>query len=143
MHILFPGRHHLLTDFQFKYLYRLSQNGLENEKDVYGKPLGITEAVQSVIFAVTSANHSNTRRNPVPFHLRAMAILDFCQELEVPGYVFGIDDVGYMEDFAAYTLKKIEHESDAQFQLHPANTIVACSSPSERCTKPLDSAFCR
>lgn len=129
MNILLPGRHHLLTDFQFKYLYRLIQLGLQDEPDVDGRPLGISEKVERVIFAVTSANHANTRRNPVPFHLRAMAILDFGQELEVPCYVFPIDDVGDMGDFASYTLKKIQHESEGMLELTPANTLVACSSP--------------
>lgn len=129
MNILLPGRHHLLTDFQFKYLYRLIQLGLKDALDVNGVPLGISEPVEKVIFAVTSANHANTRRNPVPFHLRAMAILDFSQELEVPTYVFPIDDVGNMTDFAAYTLKKIYHESEGHLDLRPENTLVACSSP--------------
>jgi hypothetical protein len=129
MNILLPGRHHLLTDFQFKYLYRLIQQGLEEEMDVDGRALGITQKVERVIFAVTSANHANTRRNPVPFHLRAMAILDFGQELEVPCFVFPIDDVGDMPDFAAYTLKKIQHESEGMLDLRPENTLVACSSP--------------
>lgn len=129
MNILLPGRHHLLTDFQFKYLYRLIQLGLEEAPDVNGQPLGIPERVERVIFAVTSANHANTRRNPVPFHLRAMAILDFGQELEVPCFVFPIDDVGDMADFAAYTLKKIRHESEGMLDLTPENTLVACSSP--------------
>ncbi len=158
MNLLFPGRHHLLSDFQFKYLYRLVQNGLHDELDVNGNPFfaptsdGITAAeassqnppteasvkntttlqnltIDKIIFAVTSANHSNTRRNPVPFHLRAMAILDFSQELGIPCFVFPIDDVGHLEDFAGYTLKKIRHDSDGRLDLNPENTIVACSSP--------------
>ncbi|MCB9231438.1 MAG: transferase [Bacteroidia bacterium] len=129
MNILFPGRHHLLTDFQFKYLYRIVENGLEFEPDIDGKPLGIKEKVTRIIFPVTSANHSNTRRNPVPFHLRAMALLDFGQELRTETFVFGIDDVGHLDDFAAYTLKKIHHESEGQIDLTPENCLVACSSP--------------
>ena len=129
MVILIPGRHHCLTDFQFKYLARLVVNGLLSEPDKYRNPIQISEKVTSIIFAATSANHSNTRRNPVPFHLRAMAILDFCQELMVPSFVFGIDDVGTLPDFASYTLKKIKHESEGKFDLNPENTIVACSSP--------------
>lgn len=129
MNLLIPGRHHLLTDFQFKYLYRIITSGLSDEPDVNGNPLGITGKVENVIFAVTSANHSNTRRNPVPFHLRAMALLDFSQELEIPTYVFGIDDVGYLKDFAGYTLKTIHHESDGRIDLNPENTVVACSTP--------------
>ena len=60
MNILFPGRHHLLTDFQFKYLYRLKENGLEHEPDVNGKSIGFNEPVKRVIFAVTSANRADS-----------------------------------------------------------------------------------
>ena len=88
------------------------QIGLEDALDVDQKPLGMDGKIERIIFAVTSANHSNTRRNPVPFHLRAMAILDFSQELGIPCFVYPIDDVGYLEDFAGYTLKKIRHDSD-------------------------------
>ena len=129
MNILIPGRHHLLTDFQFKYLYRIIESGLMEEPDVNGEPIGMEGDITRVIFAVTSANHSNTRRNPVPFHLRAMALLDFAQELETPSFVFGIDDVGYLEDFAGYTLKTIHHESEGRIHLTPENTVVACSTP--------------
>lgn len=129
MYLLIPGRHHALTDYQFKYLSRVIANGLLGEPDVLGNPLTLDAAVGGVVWAVTSANHSNTRRNPVPFYQRAMALLDFSQELQVPHYVFGIDDVGFLENFAAYTLKKIRHESEGRLDLHPGNTVVVCSSP--------------
>lgn len=129
MKILIPGRHHILTDFQSQYFFRLLQKGLQEEPDVNGNPLGISEPIECLIFAVTSANHSNTRRNPLPFMLRALPILDFCQELNLPGYIYGIDDVGFLDDFAGYTLKKIRHESDGFFDLNPKNTLVACSTP--------------
>jgi hypothetical protein len=129
MHLLIPGRHHALTDYQFKYLSRIAANGLQGELDADGKAIDIQAPISGVVWAVTSANHSNTRRNPLPFYLRAMALLDFSQELLVPSYVFGIDDVGKMADFAGYTLKKIKHESEGMLDLQPANTIVVCSSP--------------
>ena len=129
MNLLFPGRHHLLTRFQFDYLLRVIKIGLEHEPDVNERPLEIAEPVDNIVFAVTSANHSNTRRNPVPFYLRAMQILDFGQELGIPVFVYGIDDVGQLEDFAGYTLKKIRHESEGLLVLDPANTVVVCSSP--------------
>lgn len=129
MYILIPGRHHLLTDFQFKYLLSLVQGGLQHAADVYGKKLGVSEPVTAIIFAVTSSNHSNTRRNPVPFYQRSLAIQDFCRDLEVPGYIFGVDDIGTTPDFASYTIKRIEHESDGVLDIRPDNTIVLCSTP--------------
>lgn len=112
MYLLFPGRHHLLTNFQFKYLNQIILSGLEKEFDVVDNPIGIKEKIEGVIFAVTSANHSNTRRNPVPFYLRALAIQEFANQLHIPAYIFGIDDVGNLDNFASYTIKRIQHESD-------------------------------
>ncbi len=129
MFVLIPGRHHCLTKYQFNYLNRIAVNGLVGEPDADGNILSVGEPITGVVWAVTSANHSNTRRNPTPFYLRAMALLDFSQELPVPSFVFGIDDVGNLANFAEYTLKKIKHESEGQLNLTPQNCIVACSSP--------------
>lgn len=129
MYLLFPGRHHLLTDFQFKYLNQLILAGLEQEPDVFGKPIGTKEPIEGVVFAITSANHSNTRRNPVPFYLRALAVQQFADRLHLPAFIFGIDDVGNLDNFASYTLKRIQHESDGAVDLHPYNTLVISSTP--------------
>ncbi|MBC9911089.1 transferase [Chitinophaga varians] len=127
MYLLIPGRHHLLTDFQFKYLNRLIKCSLEGEKDVYGQPLAAAP-VEGLIFAVTSANHLGTKRNPVPFYLRAMVIQEFSNSLDVPAYVYGIDDVGVIHDFAEYTIKTIRHSSEGAHSLTPQNTVVICST---------------
>lgn len=128
MYILFPGRHHLLTNFQSEYLKKIIDSNCEGSADVDGKTLE-KNPVEAVIFAVTSANHSNTRRNPSPFYLRAMALQEFSEDLGVPCYIYGIDDVGHLNDFTNYTLKKIKHESDGLLDLSPANTLVLCSTP--------------
>ncbi|HVI46308.1 MAG TPA: hypothetical protein VM802_15640 [Chitinophaga sp.] len=127
MYLLIPGRHHLLTDFQFKYLNRLIKCNLEGEKDVYGLPLE-AQTVEGIIFAVTSANHLGTKRNPVPFYIRAMVIQEFSNSLDVPVYVYGIDDVGVIPDFSEYTVKTIRHSSESVHSLTPDNTIVICST---------------
>jgi hypothetical protein len=129
MYLLIPGRHQLLTQFQFQYLQRLIQNTLQNEPDVFGNPIGIPSKIEAVIFAVTSANHSNTRRNPLPFYLRAISIEAFGNELKIPTYMYGIDDVGYVPNFAQYTLKRIQHDSEGLFHCTPKNTVVICSTP--------------
>ncbi len=129
MYLLIPGRHQLLTQFQFQYIQRLLQNGLENEQDVFGNPIGISRKIEAVLFAVTSANHSNTRRNPLPFYLRAIAIEDFGNSFTIPTYIYGIDDVGQVPNFAKYTVKRIQHDSEGQFHCTPSNTIVICSTP--------------
>jgi SAM-dependent methyltransferase len=129
MYLLFPGRHQLLTTFQFSYLHTVISKGLSNFKDLKQQPLDGKEKLKAIIFAVTSANHSNTRRNPLPFYLRSLAIHEFSRELFVPSYIYGIDDVGNLPNFATYTLKRIKHESEGLFDLDPSNTIVVCSTP--------------
>jgi hypothetical protein len=129
MYLLFPGRHQLLTNFQFTYIYRLIQAGVAYETDITGSPIGNTEKIEGIIFAVTSANHSHTRRNPLPFYLRVIQIEDFADDFPIPAYIFGIDEVGILPDFADYTLKRINHEAENLFKLTPANTLVICSSP--------------
>jgi SAM-dependent methyltransferase len=129
MYLLIPGRHQLLTTFQFGYLQQILKEGLHCQKDVNGVNINKAEKVEAIIFAVTSANHSNTRRNPLPFYLRAISIEAFGNDLDAPAYIYGIDDVGSLQNFAAYTLKRIRHDSEFQFDLNPDNTIVVCSTP--------------
>lgn len=113
MYLLIPGRHHLLTKFQEKNLNDICKS----------------TKVDAIIFAVTSANHSNTRRNPLPFYLRALQVEEFGKSLGVPCYIYGIDDVGNVKNFSAYTIKRIHHESEGLFDLDSSNTEVVCSTP--------------
>lgn len=129
MYILFPGRHHLLTTYQFEYLTQLLQTNLKGIKDIEGNIIAEEYTIDGIVFAVTSANHSGTKRNPIPFYLRAMMIQGFCTNFNYPSYVYGIDDVGILDDFASYTLKQIKHQSDYMLDLTPENTIVICSTP--------------
>lgn len=128
MYLLVPGRHQLLTRFQSAYLQSIIDNTPGELSDAYGNTVKVTEAVEAIIFAVTSANHSNTRRNPLPFYLRAISIEAFSEELSVPVYTYGIDDVGSLQNFASYTVKRIRHDSELRFNLTSANTMVICST---------------
>ncbi|WP_295121393.1 transferase [uncultured Chitinophaga sp.] len=129
MYLLIPGRHQLLTNFQFGYLQQIISQGIHTQSDVFGREIPQRGPVEAVIFAITSANHSNTRRNPLPFYLRSIAIEAMGNELTVPVYSYGIDDVGNLPNFASYTIKRIRHDSDFQFELSPENTVVICSTP--------------
>lgn len=129
MYLVIPGRHQLITQFQFEYLSSLVKNGLYHSKDIDGNELQIHEPIEAIIFPVTSANHSNTRRNPLPFYLRAITIEAMAAELSVPVYIYGIDDVGSLSNFASYTLKRIKHESDGKFDCTAQNSLIICSTP--------------
>src|SRR5690242_12017394 len=100
MYLLFPGRHHLLTNFQFNYLKGILDKSLKTVADINGKKIGTDESIEAIIFAVTSANHSNTRRNPLPFYIRALALEEFSEDLNVPCFIYGIDDVGNVRNFS-------------------------------------------
>jgi hypothetical protein len=126
MILLIPGRHHALTQFQGRYLFRFINGGLDGERDTEGQPL--CGPVDTVVFAVTSADHASTRRNPLPFFIRAMALHEFGTELDLPLHVYGIPEAGQRPDFAAYTVKTILHESEGRLDLQPANTVVVCAT---------------
>lgn len=128
-HLLFPGRHHLLTNFQAEYLTLLTSGDPASLRDVNGIPLGLCDRIDTVIWAVTSANHFNTRRNPLPSYRRVAAIEEFASALDADSFVYMIDDVGHTAHFAEYVLKKIAVESNGRFTLDPQNTLVGCSTP--------------
>jgi SAM-dependent methyltransferase len=105
--VLFPGRHHVLTRFQADYLRRWP---------------GVT-----IVWAVTSANHENTKRNPVPYHRREAAIERFSVLAGLRSVVVPVFDTAPTERFAEVTLKNITVSTG--LELTPATTVVACSTP--------------
>jgi len=129
MYILFPGRHHLLTQFQFEYLNKVISRSPNQTLDIDGRRIASTEKIDAIIFAVTSSNHSNTRRNPLPFYIRALMLEEFGKQLSVPCFIYGIDDIGNVKEFSEYTIKRIKHDSEGQFDLRQDNTLVICSTP--------------
>ncbi|WP_239153334.1 class I SAM-dependent methyltransferase [Virgisporangium aliadipatigenens] len=108
-HVLFPGRHHVLTRFQAEYL------------------AGLANSDSTVVWAVTSANHENTRRNPVPYHRREAAIERFSVMTGLRSVVVPVFDTAPTERFAEVTVKTIAVATG--LELTPADTVVACSTP--------------
>ncbi|MEU4193025.1 class I SAM-dependent methyltransferase [Kribbella sp. NPDC026611] len=108
-YLLFPGRHHVLTRFQGEFLRRFAD--------------------RTVVWAVTSANHSTTKRNPVRFDRREAAIERFSVAEGIRSLVVGVVDTPPTDEFAEVTVKAIEAGTDDLVQLTPANTTVACSTP--------------
>ena len=127
--LLLPGRHHLLTVFQLQYLTMATSGDVAGLSDVNGQPLGLKDPIDTIVWAITSANHANTRRNPLPANRREVAIEDFASQLDVASHVYLIDDIGSSERFTEYVLKKIEVDSQGRLRLTPDNTVVGCSTP--------------
>ncbi|WP_250034806.1 class I SAM-dependent methyltransferase [Paractinoplanes maris] len=109
-YVLFPGRHHLLTRFQADYLRRLADDG-----------------AATIVWAVTSANHDNTKRNPVPYHRREAAIERFSVVTGLRSVVVPVFDTAPTERFAQVTLKTVMVATG--IELTSADTVVACSTP--------------
>lgn len=129
MYLLFPGRHHLLTNFQLEYLTRVTSGDPRQLRDIAGEPFTADQRIDTILWAITSANHAHTRRNPLPAHRREVAIEDFAEQLDARSYVFLIDDLGSTPRFAEYLIKKIDVDSQGRFRLTPANTVIGCSTP--------------
>jgi SAM-dependent methyltransferase len=108
-YLLFPGRHHVLTRFQGEFLQKFPD--------------------RTVVWAVTSANHHTTKRNPVPFDRREAAIERFSVTAGIRSVVVGVVDTPPTDEFAEVTVKAIEAGTDDLVRLSPANTVVACSTP--------------
>jgi SAM-dependent methyltransferase len=107
--ILFPGRHHVLTRFQAEYLRSIADGA-------------------TIVWAVTSANHGNTKRNPVAYHRREAAIERFSVLEGLRSVVVPVFDTATTGKFAEVTLKNVT--VDTGLVLTPDNTVVACSTPS-------------
>lgn len=124
-HVLFPGRHHLLTRFQAEYLCGIREG---SAADVDGKPAAISPTA-AVVWAVTSANHQNTRRNPVPYNRREAAIERFSAIEGIRSLVIPIFDTSETDRFGEITLKNVENATEGRVRLSPDNCVVACSTP--------------
>ncbi len=84
-YVLFPGRHHVLTRFQASYLKGLLGTRVASDA--------------TVIWAVTSANHQTTKRNPVPFDRREAAIERLSVLEDLRSLVVGVVDTPPTDDF--------------------------------------------
>ncbi|MFF1817461.1 class I SAM-dependent methyltransferase [Kribbella sp. NPDC058245] len=108
-YLLFPGRHHVLTRFQGEFLREHA-------------------AGRTVVWAVTSANHRTTKRNPIGFDRREAAIERLSVAEGIRSFVVGVVDTPPTDEFAEVTVKAIEAGTDDLVRLTPENTVVACST---------------
>jgi SAM-dependent methyltransferase len=123
--VLFPGRHHLLTRFQAGYLRALVAGAATAEE---GEPIMVQQPV-TVVWAVTSANHGNTRRNPIPYDRREAAIERFSVSEGLRSLVVPVFDTQPTDRFAELTLKNVENATRERLALSSSDTVVACSTP--------------
>lgn len=125
-YILLPGRHHVVTQFQVDYLRDVFKNSSTKTLDV--ETISIAPETE-VIWAITSANHANTRRNPIPGHRRLGLIEYTTQKENIPSQNYLISDIDHKDNFAHYVIQEIHLQSNGAVAMTPSNTVVACSTP--------------
>ncbi len=130
--LLFPGRHLANTQFQEQYLFEVLRRPLETLQLMGdSRPSG---TLDQIVFAITSSNQQHSRYNPVPFHVRAVAVDRFAralrESLHIDYRIIGIPHFGQTLHFAQNTIKEIEEQTEGELVLNPENSVVMCSTPS-------------
>ena len=118
--VLFPGRHHLITQFQVEYLRELERSILAENQDI---------SSVEFVWAVTSANHTGTRRNPISGERRLGVIEYAAANMGIACRVFTINNSQPRADFAHFLIEEIRLKSQGDIAMLPDNTTVACSTP--------------
>jgi SAM-dependent methyltransferase len=130
--LLLPGRHVLNTRFQEQDLFRLLRMPLERLR-IVGKPEGMAAPVERLVFAVTSANQSNSRYNPVPLEVRSIGVDRFARRLKealgVSYRIVPIPHFGPTGRFAEFVLKELEEATEGDLRLMPGETLIYSSTP--------------
>jgi SAM-dependent methyltransferase len=124
-YVLIPGRHHVLTRFQARNLADLLSGSL---LDLDRQPIEFAGSQVELVWALTSANHQNTRRNPIPANRREVAIELFSRDEGFRSLVVPIFDTPQTPRFAEITLKAVEAATGGVV-LAPDNCVVAVSTP--------------
>lgn len=134
--LLFPGRHLLHTRYQEEFLNRVVGRSTEEIR-----PLLVGDGqlpqfrVEQVVFAITSANQSNTRYNPVPLHARAVQVDRFSQYFRgVGSTVVPIPHMNFLpsldaKTFCSRVVKQVEQETEGLVLVHPSDSLVLCCTP--------------
>lgn len=123
LHVLVPGRHHVITAFQVQ---RLREILAGEARDEAGVAVEMARDAQ-VIWAITSATHHGTRRNPVPANRREAMIEATSDAAGLTSLVAPIADVPHSPRFASTVLRSAS--LTLGLDLTPATTVVACSTP--------------
>lgn len=126
-YVLIPGRHHVLSNFMHDYFAAMAS--AREALTLDGETVRLSEDAQ-FIWAVTSANHENTRRNPLPGYRREATLERFCADMDIPSQTVHVKNVGATTRFADYLIKSVEVESRGRVLLNPKNCLVATSTPS-------------
>jgi hypothetical protein len=130
--LLMPGRQIVTTKFQEEYLKQLCRLPVE-QLNLHGTCQGDGEGkLDKVIFAITSANQSNSRYNPLPLADRAIGVDRFMQPFyDFLDVAYDIAEIPHYQPTDKFAHHIVQH---CNFQLEdeitPENTIVFSSTES-------------
>jgi len=131
--LFFPGRHLLHTSFQEQYIRQIIGMPPASLNLIGETPATDAGPIDTIVFAITSANHQFTRYNPIPFHVRAIGVDRFARALEqsfgVRYHVFGIPHYAPTPRFLEFVLKEIAEQTEGDLILTPDGCIVLSSTP--------------
>lgn len=130
-YLLLPGRQIVNTRYQDEYLERTLGRDLSGLPEMLGKaPAG---KVTTLVFAVTSANRSDSRYNPLPFEIRSILVYEFARRLKadfgVSFHIVGVPHTPPSVDFPSRVLKEMAAQTEGRLTLTPAETVVFTSTP--------------
>lgn len=128
MNILFPGRHLAMTRMQEQYLAQIL-NGRTNDHTALDTP----ETLDSIIFAITSANLDTSRYSPINEATRVRMVDRFGSYLQQNfGTDFRIVSVPHFPQnprFAEFVINEAREQTEGELKITPENTTVLCSTP--------------
>ncbi|MFO0956241.1 MAG: methyltransferase domain-containing protein [Isosphaeraceae bacterium] len=133
-YLLFPGRHLANTRFQEEYLLRILRLPADR-LDFYGGDATPVAggSLDTIVFAISSANRENSRYNCVPFHVRAVGVDRFARgvasALGVSYRIFGIPHYPPSDRFARNVIREVAEQTEGALPLDPGNAAVLCSTP--------------
>lgn len=113
--LLVPGRHQAITRFQIQHFQQL----LDSET---------VDRRAEVIWAITSANHQGTRRNPISGSRRLGVIEAVSAKESIASEVFRITNMTQKPNFAHFLIEDIRLQSGGRVTMTPENTLVVCST---------------
>jgi len=122
--ILFIGRMHITTKFQQNSIYEL--------KHISPEKLGIKikEPFDAVIVVITSADHKETKRNPLAIERRVEGIIPFLESIGMTYKIVSIPDIPEDKKWVDFVEKQVEYQSQGNVVINSKNTVLFSSTPS-------------
>jgi hypothetical protein len=130
-YLLFPGRHLANTRSQEEDLLRVLRVPLARI-NIQNSTKDHINGLDTIVFAITSANREDSRYNSVPFFIRAVGVDRFARgvasALGCSYRIFGVPHYPPTDRFARNLIREIDDQTEGALVLTPENTAVLSST---------------